>query len=90
MGRRAHRNYIVFALDGLEDEVVGEALGAGELADGDDAAALTDSQTRIEQDKGERERTQGFRHRDCFAVGFICVVTVMKRAFSSRRPKYAV
>ena len=38
--KRAHRIYIVLALDGFEDEVVGEALGAGELADGDDAAAL--------------------------------------------------
>ena len=38
--RRAHRIYIVFALDGFESEAVGEALGAGELADGDYAAAL--------------------------------------------------
>ena len=40
MGRRAHRIDVVLALDRVENEVIGEALGAGELANGDYAAAL--------------------------------------------------
>ena len=40
MGRRAHRIDVVLALDRVENEVIGEAFGAGELANGDYAAAL--------------------------------------------------